>query len=204
MKRYFRRFMVGAGVAAIFSLPLLAGTTTYQIDPKHSDAGFAVTHLMISTVRGEFHGINGSVVYDDSDVSKSSVNVTIDATTVDTREPGRDTDLRSDHFFDVANHPTMTFKSTRVESNGSGKLKVTGDLTIRGNTKSVILEVTVPKPPIKDPWGMQRTAISGTTKINRQDFGVAWNKTMDSGGVVVGDDVDITLDVEMIVPPPAK
>ena len=204
MKRYFRRFMVGASVAAIFSLPLRAGTTTYQIDPKHSDAGFAVTHLMISTVRGEFHGINGTVVYDDSDVSKSSVNVTIDATTVDTREPARDTDLRSDHFFDVAKHPTITFKSTKVESNGSGKLRVTGDLTIRGNTKSVILEVTVPKSPIKDPWGMTRTAISGTTKINRQDFGVAWNKTMDSGGVVVGDDVDITLDVEMIIPPPAK
>jgi polyisoprenoid-binding protein YceI len=196
--------MVGASVAAIFSLPLRAGTTTYQIDPKHSDAGFAVTHLMISTVRGEFHGINGTVVYDDSDVSKSSVNVTIDATTVDTREPARDTDLRSDHFFDVAKHPTITFKSTKVESNGSGKLRVTGDLTIRGNTKSVILEVTVPKSPIKDPWGMTRTAISGTTKINRQDFGVAWNKTMDSGGVVVGDDVDITLDVEMIIPPPAK
>ncbi len=159
---------------------------------------------MISTVRGEFHGINGTVIYDDGDVSKSSVDVTIDATSVDTREPDRDKDLRSDHFFDVANHPTITFKSTKVEAAGAGKLKVTGDLTIRGNTKPVVLEVTVPKTPIKDPWGLQRTAVSGTTKINRQNFGVSWNKTLDSGGVVVGDDVDITLDVEMIIPPATK
>jgi polyisoprenoid-binding protein YceI len=204
MKGYIRRFTVAVAVLTLCSVPLLAGTTAYKIDPKHSDAQFAVTHLMISTVRGEFHGINGTVVYDDADVSKSSVEVTIDATSVDTREPDRDKDLRSDHFFDTANHPTMTFRSTKVESAGPGKLKVTGELTIRGNTKPVVLEVSAPKPPIKDPWGLQRTAISGTTKINRQDFGVSWNKTLDSGGVVVGDDVNITLDVEMIVPPPAK
>lgn len=204
MKGYIRRFVVSSGAAALLSLPLVAGPTTYQIDPKHSDAQFAVTHLMISTVRGEFHGINGTVVYDDRDVSKSSVNVTIDATTVDTREPDRDKDLKSANFFDVANHPTMTFKSTKVESAGPGKLKVTGDLTMRGNTKPVVLEVTVPKTPIKDPWGLQRTAVTATTKLNRQDFGVSWNKTLDSGGVVVSDNVDITLDVEMIIPPPAK
>jgi len=204
MRGLVGRITLGVVAAAALSLPLLAGTTTYQIDPKHSDAQFAVTHLMISTVRGEFHGINGTVVYDDADVSKSSVNVTIDATTVDTREPDRDKDLKSDHFFDVANHPTMTFKSTRVESAGPGKLKVTGDLTMRGVTKPVVLEVTVPKAPIKDPWGLQRTAVSATTKINRQDFGVSWNKKLDSGGVVVSDEVEITLDVEMIIPPPAK
>jgi len=204
MRGLVGRITLGVVAAAALSLPLLAGTTTYQIDPKHSDAQFAVTHLMISTVRGEFHGINGTVVYDDADVSKSSVNVTIDATTVDTREPDRDKDLKSDHFFDVANHPTMTFKSTRVESAGPGKLKVTGDLTLRGVTKPVVLEVTVPKAPIKDPWGLQRTAVSATTKINRQDFGVSWNKKLDSGGVVVSDEVEITLDVEMIIPPPAK
>ncbi len=204
MRKSMGRFIATAAVAALFSLPLLAGTTTYKIDPKHSDAGFAVTHLMISTVRGEFHDINGTVVYDDGDVSKSSVEVTIDATSVDTREPARDKDLKSDHFFDVANHPTITFKSTKVESAGPGKLKVTGDLTIHGVTKPVVLDVTAPKPPIKDPWGLQRTAVSGSTKINRQDFGVSWNKTLDSGGVMVGDDVDITLDVEMVVPPAAK
>lgn len=204
MSGHVQRMMVGAAAVVMLALPAFGGTTTYKIDPKHSDAGFAVTHLMISTVRGEFHGINGTVIYDDGDVSKSSVEVTIDATSVDTREPDRDKDLRSDHFFDVANHPTITFKSTKVEAAGAGKLKVTGDLTIRGNTKPVVLEVTVPKTPIKDPWGLQRTAVSGTTKINRQNFGVSWNKTLDSGGVVVGDDVDITLDVEMIIPPAAK
>ncbi len=204
MKGHIPRFVANTAVAMLFSLPVFAGTTTYKIDPRHSDAQFAVTHLMISTVRGEFHGINGTVVYDDGDASKSSVEVTLDASSVDTREPDRDKDLKSDHFFDVANHPTITFKSTKVESAGPGKLQVTGDLTIRGNTKSVVLDVTAPKPAIKDPWGLQRTAVSATTKINRQDFGVSWNKTMDSGGVVVGDNVDITLDVEMVVPPPAK
>jgi polyisoprenoid-binding protein YceI len=204
MRRYFPRMVVGSAVAALFSLPALAGTTAYKIDPAHSSAQFAVTHLMISTVRGEFHGVNGVVVVDDSDISKSSVDVTIDATSVDTREPDRNKHLKSADFFDVANYPTITFKSTKVESAGAGKLKVTGDLTIRGVTKKTVLEVTAPKPTIKDPWGFERTAVSGSTKINRQDFGVAWNKSLDSGGVVVSDNVDITLDVEMTVPPPAK
>jgi polyisoprenoid-binding protein YceI len=193
-----------AGLAAALALPASAGTTTYQIDPRHSSAGFGVTHLMISTVRGEFHGVTGTVVVDDSDVSKSSVNVTIDATTVDTREPDRDKHLKSEAFFDVAKYPAITFQSTKVERNNDGTLKVTGDLTIRGVTKAAILTATLPKAPIKDPWGLQRTAVSASTKINRQEFGVAWNQKLDSGGVVVGDDVNITLDVEMIIPPQAK
>jgi polyisoprenoid-binding protein YceI len=193
-----------AGLAAALALPASAGTTTYQIDPRHSSAGFGVSHLMISTVRGEFHGVTGTLVVDDSDVSKSSVNVTIDATSVDTREPDRDKHLKSEAFFDVAKYPTITFQSTKVERNNDGSLKVTGDLTIRGVTKTAVLTATLPKPPIKDPWGLQRTAASATTKLNRQDFGVAWNQKLDSGGVVVGNDVNITLDVEMIIPPQAK
>jgi len=193
-----------AGLAAALALPASAGTTTYQIDPRHSSAGFGVTHLMISTVRGEFHGVTGTVVVDDSDISKSSVNVTIDATTVDTREPDRDKHLKSEAFFDVAKYPTITFQSTKVERNNDGSLKVTGDLTIRGVTKTAVLTANLPKAPIKDPWGLQRTATSASTRINRQDFGVAWNQKLDSGGVVVGDDVNITLDVEMIIPPQAK
>jgi polyisoprenoid-binding protein YceI len=204
MKAQFSRLAVFAGLAAAVALPASAGTTTYQIDPRHSSAGFGVTHLMISTVRGEFHGVNGTVVLDDSDISKSSVNVTIDATTVDTREPDRDKHLKSDAFFDVAKYPTITFKSTKVEKNADGSLKITGDLTIRGVTKTAVLTATPPKAPIKDPWGLQRTAASAVAKVNRQDFGVAWNQTLDSGGVVVGDDVSITLDVEMIIPPAAK
>ena len=204
MKVCVSRIVIAAGLAGLLSLPAFAGTTKWQIDPKHSSAQFAVTHLMISTVRGEFHQVNGTVVVDDADISKSYVNVAIDATTVDTREPDRDKHLMSPDFFDVAKYPSMTFKSTKVESNGPDKLKVTGDLTIRGVTKQVVLDVTAPKPPIKDPWGLQRTAVSGSTKINRQDYGVAWNKALDAGGVVVGDDVNITLDVELVVPPAAK
>lgn len=188
----------------MLSVATFGATTTWQIDPKHSSAQFAVTHLMISTVRGEFHQVSGTVIVDNSDISKSSVNVTIDATTVDTREPDRDKHLKSPDFFDVERYPTMTFKSRKVEAAGDGKLRVTGDLTIRGLTRQVVLDVTAPKPPIKDPWGLQRTAVSGSTKINRQDYGVAWNKTLDAGGVVVGDDVNITLDVEMVVPPAGK
>jgi polyisoprenoid-binding protein YceI len=200
----FTKVGILAGLAAALALPASAGTTTYQIDPRHSSAGFGVTHLMLSTVRGEFHGVTGTVVVDDTDISKSSVNVTIDATSVDTREPDRDKHLKSEAFFDVAKYPTITFQSTKVERNADGTLKVTGDLTIRGVTKTAVLTATLPKAPIKDPWGLQRTATSASTKINRQDFGVAWNQKLDTGGVVVGDDVNITIDVEMIIPPQAK
>lgn len=201
MSGYLSRVVTGGGLAAFLALPVFAGTTTYKIDPRHGSAQFAVTHLMISKVRGEFHAVNGTVIVDDSDITKSSVEVTIDASTIDTREPDRDKDLKSTHFLDVANYPTMTFKSTKVENGAAGHLKITGDLTIHGVTKSVVLDVTAPKSPIKDPWGLQRTAVSGTTKINRQDFGLTYSPTLDNGGLVVGNEVEITLDVEMIVPP---
>jgi polyisoprenoid-binding protein YceI len=126
------------------------------------------------------------------------VDVTIDVSTVDTRQPDRDKDLKSDKFFDVAHYPAMTFKSKKVEQAGAGKLKITGDLTIRGTTKEVVLDVEGPTAPVKDPWGNQRAAATASTKINRQDFGVKWNATMDNGGVVVGDEVAITIDVEMV------
>jgi polyisoprenoid-binding protein YceI len=198
------RLAVTAGLAATLALPASAGTTTWQIDPQHSSAQFGVTHLMISTVRGEFHGVKGTVVLDDQDITKSTVNVTIDATSVETREPDRDKHLKSPDFLDVAKFPSLTFKSTKVEQVSPGELRVTGDLTIRGVTKQVVLNVAGPKAPIKDPWGLQRSAVSATAKINRQDFGVSWNKTLDSGGVVVSDEVRITLDVEMVIPPPGK
>jgi polyisoprenoid-binding protein YceI len=160
--------------------------------------------LAISTVRGAFSKVTGTIILDENDVTKSAVDVTIDVSTVDTREPNRDNDLRSDKFFDVAHYPSMTFKSRKVEQVAPGKLKVTGDLTIRGTTKEVVLDVDGPTAPVKDPWGNQRAAVNATTKINRQDFGVKWNATMDNGGVVVGDDVPITIDVEMIKQVPAK
>jgi polyisoprenoid-binding protein YceI len=192
------RIAITAGLAAVFSLPLSAATTTWQLDPMHSAAQFSVRHLAISTVRGAFSNVKGTVILDDKDSSKSSVDVTIDVSTVDTRVPDRDKDLRSDRFFDAANYPTMAFKSTKVEQVAPGKLKVTGDLTIRGVTKEVVLDVDGPTAAVKDPWGNQRAAATATTKVNRQDFGVKWNATMDNGGVVVGDDVAITIDVEMV------
>ena len=195
------RGLMAGWLAAVACLPSSAKVTAYKIDPQHSSAQFAVTHLTISTVRGEFHAVNGTVSVDDADISKSSVQVTIDASTVDTREPDRDKDLKSPNFLDVAKYPTISFKSTKVERGASGHLKVTGDLTIHGVTKSVVLDVTEPKAPIKDPWGLQRTAVSGTTKINRQDFGLTFSAKLDNGGLIVGNEVEITLDVEMIVPP---
>ena len=197
MGQLFSRIAVTAGLAAAFSLPAAAATSTWQIDPAHSAAQFAVKHLAISTVRGAFTSVKGTVQFEDKDITKSSVDVTIDVNSVDTRQPDRDKDLRSDHFFDAEHFPTITFKSKRVEQVAPGKLKITGDLTIHGITKEVALDVDGPTAPVKDPWGNQRIAINATTKINRQDFGVKWNQTMDNGGVVVGDDVSITIDAEM-------
>ena len=192
------RTLIAAAAAVVFSLPAGAAPSQWAIDPHHSSAQFAVKHLMISTVRGEFHGVNGTVNWDDKDITKSTIDVTIDATSVDTREPDRDKDLKSENFFDVAKYPTMTFKSKKIEQAGAGKLKVTGDLTLHGITKEVTLDVEGPTPPIKDPWGNTRVALNATTTINRQDFGVKWNKTMDGGGVVVSDNVNITIDAELV------
>lgn len=198
------RIVLTTGLAAILSLPVSAATSTWQLDPSHSAAQFSVRHLAISTVRGGFSNVKGTVIFDDKDVSKSSVDVTIDVSTVDTREPNRDKDLKTDKFFDVEHYPTMTFKSTKVEQASPGKLKITGDLTIRGVTKQVVLDVEGPTAPVKDPWGNQRAAVNATTKINRQDYGVKWNATMDNGGVVVGDEVSINIDAEMVQKGAAK
>jgi len=192
------RTLIAAVSAAVLSLPAAAAPSQWVIDSHHSSAQFAVKHLMISTVRGEFHGVNGTVNWDDQDITKSTVDVTIDATSVDTREPDRDKDLKSENFFDVAKYPTMTFKSKKIEQAGAGKLKVTGDLTMHGVTKEVTLDIEGPTPPIKDPWGKTRVALNATGTINRQDFGVKWNKTMDGGGVVVSDNVNITIDAELV------
>jgi polyisoprenoid-binding protein YceI len=198
MGHYLIKAISAAALAAALCQSGAAATSTWQIDPNHSAAQFAVRHLAISTVRGAFTKVTGTVQLDDKDISKSSVDVTIDAASVDTRVPDRDKDLRSDHFFDVEKYPTLTFKSTKVEEVEPGKLKVTGDLTIHGVTKPVVLDVEGPTAPVKDPWGNQRAAVNATTKINRQDFGVKWNAKMDGGGLVVGDDVAIIIDAEIV------
>jgi polyisoprenoid-binding protein YceI len=198
MGHFLIRAISAAALVAALSVQGAAATSTWQIDPNHSAAQFAVRHLGLSTVRGAFTKVSGTIQLDDKDATKSAVDVTIDAASVDTRVPDRDKDLRSDHFFEVEKYPTLTFKSTKVEQTEAGKLKVTGDLTIHGVTKQIVLDVEGPTAPVKDPWGNQRAAANATTKINRQDFGVKWNAKMDNGGWVVGDDVVITIDVEMV------
>jgi polyisoprenoid-binding protein YceI len=167
---------------------------TWKIDPVHSAAQFSVKHLAISTVRGQFQKISGTVGYDPRDVAKTSIDVSIDAASVDTRVDMRDRDLRSANFLDVQKFPAITFKSTRVEAAGPGKLKVTGDLTIHGVTKEVVLDLDGPSAPITAMGGL-RMGASATTKINRKDFGVNGAASM------VGDDISITLDVEVTKPP---
>ncbi len=197
MGQLLSRITLGATLAAAFTLPAAAATTSWQIDPLHTAAGFSVKHMVIATVRGQFKGVTGTVSWDDQDLSKSTVDVTIDAKTVDTSEPKRDDDLRSPNFFDVANYPTITFKSKKIEQVSAGKLKVTGDLTIHGTTKEVVLDVEGPSVAIKDPWGNTRVALNATTKINRQEYGIKWNNKLDGGGLVVSDDVNINIDLEM-------
>jgi polyisoprenoid-binding protein YceI len=197
MGQSLSRLTLAATLVAILAVSSPAAVTTWQIDPAHTAAGFSVKHMMISTVRGQFKGVTGTVNWDDQDISKSSVDVTIDANTVDTGEPKRDADLKSANFFDVAHYPTITFKSVKIEKISAAKMKVTGDLTIRGITKPAVLDVEGPSGAIKDPYGNTRVALNATTTINRMDYGVKWNAKLDAG-VVVGDDVNINIDLEMI------
>ena len=171
-----------------------AAQESWKIDPAHSSAQFSVRHLGISTVRGAFTKVSGSAQFDEANPGKSSVQATIDAVSVDTRVVMRDKDLRSPSFLDVEKYPTITFQSKKVEAAGQGKLKVTGDLTIHGVSKEVVLDVDGPSAAMKDPWGNIRRGASATTKISRKDFGVNGAPT------AVGDDITITLDVEMIQP----
>jgi polyisoprenoid-binding protein YceI len=187
----FRKFLVCSALF-VFISSAFAQVETWKIDPAHSAAQFSVRHLGISTVRGEFKKVSGSANYDPSDPAKTSIEASIDATTIDTRVDRRDNDLRGPEFFDVQKYPTITFKSKRTEAAGAGKLKITGDLTIHGVTKEVVLEVDGPTPPIKDPKGNSHMGASATTKINRKDFGVSGAPT------VAGDEVSITIDVELI------
>jgi len=171
-----------------------AAQESWKLDPAHSSAQFSVRHLGISTVRGAFTKVSGSAQFDEANPGRSSVQATIDAASVDTRVEMRDKDLRSPAFLDVEKYPTITFQSKKVEAAGRDKLKVTGDLTIHGVTKEVVLDVDGPSAPMKDPWGNMRRGASATTKISRKDFGVS------GAPMAVGDDINITLDVEMIQP----
>ncbi len=191
MTRIFLTLVAALAMAATAA----AQAGTWQIDPNHTAAQFSVRHLGLSTVRGAFTKVSGTAKYDPADPSKDALEVTIDANSVDTRVEMRDNDLRSPRFFDVQKYPTITFRSKGAKAAGAGKLKITGDLTIHGVTKEVVLDVDGPTAPIKDPMGSgQRMGASATTKINRQEFGIV---TMPGG---IGDEITITIDVELVQP----
>jgi len=172
--------------------------TTWSIDPAHSIAEFKVKHMMISNVKGHFPKITGSLTFDESGHANSRVEATIDAASVETRDAQRDGHLKSEDFFHVEKFSTLTFRSTSISRVGDGELSVEGDLTIRGVTRKVIFAVEGPTAPTKDPWGNTRIGISATSKINRKDFGLVWNAALEAGGILVGDEVTITLDVQFI------
>ena len=174
-----------------------AQTATWTIDPNHSTAQFTVRHLAISNVSGNFTKVTGTVVLNDKDLTQSQVSATIDASSVDTRVPDRDKDLRSPNFLDVEKYPTLEFKSKRIVNSG-GKLQMIGDLTLHGTTREVTLDVDGPTPELSDPWGNIRRGFSATTTINRKDYGVVWNNTLKTGEAVVGDNVKIQIDVEIM------
>jgi polyisoprenoid-binding protein YceI len=180
------------------ALPLAAQAASWEIDTSHSSAEFKVKHLMVTNVKGTFSKVTGNIELDEKDISKSSVTANIDASTVNTGDPKRDEHLRAPDFFDVAKFPQITFKSKKV-AKGAGKdeLKVTGDLTLHGVTKEVVLDTTLSPDAIKDPWGNTKRGAVATTTLNRKDFGLTWNKALETGGVVVGDEVKVELNLEL-------
>jgi polyisoprenoid-binding protein YceI len=181
---------------ALVTLATPALAAAWTLDPAHSNVQFSVRHMMLSNVRGEFTKVSGTVEGDPGAPAAATISATIDAASINTREPKRDEHLKSADFLDVAKFPTITFKSKRIEPAGAGKFKVTGDLTLHGVTKEVVLDVSDLTPPVKDPMGKTRAGATASTKIDRKDFDINWSKAMDNGGLVVGNDIAITIDVE--------
>lgn len=173
------------------------GTTTWTVDPMHAELGFAVRHLMISTVRGRFGAVEGTVVVDEANPTNAKIDVTVDVTSIDTRQQMRDDHLRSADFFDVANYPKLHFVSTKIDGDVTGDFRVIGDLTIRGTTREVTLDASLAGRG-RDPWGNERAGFEAKGKISRAEFGLNWNQALETGGVVVGDEVKISIDVEII------
>jgi len=172
--------------------------TTYKIDPAHSSVQFVVRHMMITNVRGGFSSVNGTVEYNPANTADARVDATIDVATISTLDAQRDTHLKSPDFLDAAQFPTITFKSKKVVSSGDGEAKITGDLTIHGVTREVVLNVEGPTPEGKDPFGNTRVGASASTKIKRSEYGLTWNAALEAGGVLVGDDLKIELEISAI------
>jgi polyisoprenoid-binding protein YceI len=181
--------------------PAPATVSVYDIDTSHSSVTFKVRHMMVANVRGELGQVSGQVTLDEADPTRSSVAATIDAATINTRDAKRDEHLRSGDFLDVAGHPLITFQSTRVQAGKGGALFVTGDLTIRGTTREVTLDVETPSPEVRDPWGNTKRGIAARARINRKDFGVSWNVALEAGGILVGDEIAINLEIELLRKP---
>jgi polyisoprenoid-binding protein YceI len=175
----------------------------WTIDPAHSSASFAVKHMMVSTVHGSFTGLKGLVDYDPANMAASKATLTIDAGTVDTRNENRDKDVKGPNFLDVAKFPAITFVSKRIVPVSAGKFQLVGDMTMHGVTKEVTFDVEGPALPVKDARGNMHSGATATTKLNRKDFGLVWNKTLDNGGAMVGDDVDVTVEVELVQAKPS-
>ena len=192
------RSLLAALMVVVLSAPAFASESTWQIDPAHSSFQFKIRHLTVSNVRGEFDKSGGTVTLNDQDPASLRVEVSIEAGSVNTHHVKRDEHLRSPDFFDVAKFPLITFVSKKVVQDGMNRLKVTGDLTIKGITKEVTVNVEGPTAEIKDPTGNLRRGATGTAKINRRDFGMIWNRVLDTGGVLVGEDVDISIEVELV------
>ena len=188
-----------AGVALL--VPSLSQAATWKSDPKHASVQFAVRHLMVATVRGTFDKFDVTATIDENDISQSSVEATIEVASVNTRNEKRDNHLRSADFFDVAKHPTITFKSKAVEKIQDHTYKVTGDLTLMGVTQEVVLNVSGSPKAIQDPWGNSRLGGAATTTINRTDYGLTHNTVLESGGVAIGEEIEITIDIEFVQAP---
>jgi len=197
MMKTVQRIAIISAIILFAGLSALAQTSTWNIDPAHSTAQFTVRHLAISNVTGSFTKVTGSVNLNDQDITQSQVSASIDVNSVDTRVEARDKDLKSPNFFDVEKYPTIEFKSKRIVSSG-GKLQLIGDLTIHGTTHEVTLDVDGPTPALTDPWGNLRRGISATTAINRRDFNLLYNKLLGTGEAVVGDNVKIQIDAEIV------
>lgn len=172
--------------------------STWNLDPAHSVAEFKVKHMMISNVKGQFTKLTGALKLDEQDITRSAAEASIDAASIHTRDYQRDAHLKSADFFDIEKFPALTFKSFRIARNSADELAVTGDLTIHGVTRKVVFAVEGPTPPAKDPWGNTRVGLSATTRINRKDFGLTWNAALETGGILVSDEVTITLDVQFV------
>jgi polyisoprenoid-binding protein YceI len=175
-----------------------ATTTTWNVDPVHSIAEFRVKHMMIANVRGRFTGVTGALTFNSADITSSTVEASVDVATIDTRDTQRDTHLKGPDFFDVEKFPKLTFHSTRVSRKADGNLSVAGPLTIHGVTREVEFAVEGPTPPVKDPWGNTRIGVNATTKIDRREFGLTFNAPLETGGVLVGEEVHITLELEFV------